>query len=66
MRDRSAPAVSVFHGVLSFLHELRASPLYCEELCEDHWLLKLDTALRASQQLEADGGMPSFDVLLPD
>jgi len=60
IRDRSAPAVTVLHGLLSFLHEMRAGPLFCDDCDDEHWLAKLDAALRASQQLETDSGMPSF------
>lgn len=56
INDRSAPAVNVLHGVLSFLHKLRSSELFYDT----QWLANLDEALRASQQLDTDGAMPSF------
>eukprot|EP00927_Polykrikos_kofoidii_P029395 TRINITY_DN25421_c0_g1_i1.p1 TRINITY_DN25421_c0_g1~~TRINITY_DN25421_c0_g1_i1.p1 ORF type:complete len:1210 (-),score=226.36 TRINITY_DN25421_c0_g1_i1:61-3585(-) len=57
--ERSTPAVSVLHGLLSFLHELRTNlgSLGLDSGAVDY-LMELDDALRSSQQL---GAMPEGD-----
>merc|ERR1712187_516101 len=52
--DRSGPAASVLHGLLSFLHELRSSAALGSlgvDAATIDYLLELDNALRSWQQL---------------
>lgn len=57
--DRSSPAVTVLHGLLSFLHEFHRQPSRAIDSDTVDYLLELDQAIRSGQQLGASSEVPS-------